>query len=223
MNVLVACEESQRVCLAFRELGHIAYSCDIKDCSGGRPEWHIKGNVLDYLNADYTQDCDNGILFFTTDGKFHCVSEWDLIIAFPPCTYFSRMNFLNYYRNGVFNEKRFQKALFYVDLFNKIWNADCKRICIENPVPFKLFNDLLPSYTMTLQPYEFGENKSKKTCLWLKGLPPLIPTLHVVEHSPLITVNNSFELYKSIEEQSTYRSKTFNGIAEAMAKQWGNL
>lgn len=223
MRVLVACEESQRVCIAFRERGHLAYSCDIKNCTGNHPEWHIKGNVLDYLNVDYKQDPDNGIPFFTCDGVFHCVPCFDLIIAFPPCTYFSRMNFLNYYRKGVFNEKRFEKALLYVDLFNAIWNADCKRICIENPVPFKLFNDLLPPYTMTLQPYEFGENKSKKTCLWLKGLPPLIPTLHVIEHTPLITVNNSFELHKTIEEQSTYRSKTFNGVANAMAEQWGNL
>ena len=144
-----------------------------------------------------------------------------MIIAFPPCTYFSRINFLNYYHNGIFNEERFKKALPYVDLFNAIWNADCKRICIENPVPFKLFNDLLPPYTMALQPYEFGENKSKKTCLWLKGLPPLIPTLHVIEHTPLITVNNSFALHKNVEEQSAFRSKTFIGVAKAMAQQWG--
>lgn len=146
-----------------------------------------------------------------------------MIIAFPPCTYFSRMNFLNYYRNGKFNEKRFEKAMYYVELFNKIYNADCPKIAIENPVPFKLFDKLLPPYTMFLQPYEFGENYSKKTCLWLKGLPPLIPTNYCIIRKPLITVNNSFEKYKTIEEQSTYRSKTPYGLAEAMAQQWGNL
>lgn len=199
MKVLVACEESQRVTLAFRLRGHEAFSCDLKECSGGFPQWHIKKDCREVIDSD----------------------NWDLIIAHPPCTYFSRMNFLNYYRKGIFNEERFKKALPYVELFNYIWNCSCDKICIENPVPFKLFNDLLPPYSMTLQPYEFGENYSKKTCLWLKNLPPLMPTLHCVSYKPLITVGNSFELYKNINEQSTYRSKTFNGIALAMAQQWG--
>ena len=199
MNVLVACEESQRVCIEFRKRGHMAFSCDLKDCSGGFPEWHIKADCIKVINEN----------------------EWDLIIAFPPCTYFSRMNFLNYYRNGKFNEKRFAKAQYYVKLFNDIWNAKCDRICIENPVPMNIFNNLLPQYSMTLQPWEFGEEYSKKTCLWLKNLPPLIPTLISIEHKPLITVSNSFEKYKTIEEQSTWRSKTFQGVARAMATQWG--
>lgn len=222
MNVLVACEESQRVCLSFRELGHNAFSCDIQDCSGGKPEFHIKGNVLDYLNVDYTQDPDNGIPFFTCDGKFHCVAKWDMLIAFPPCTYFSRINFLNYYRNGVFNEKRFNDAKPFIELFLSIWNADCERICIENPVPFKLFNDILPNYSMTLQPYEFGEPYSKKTCLWLKGLPPLVPTCKVLSHKPYVVLNGNLINGKfDIKEQSKFRSKTFPAIARAMALQWG--
>lgn len=200
MRVLVACEESQRVAMAFRDKGHDAFSCDLKPTTGLYPEYHIVGDVRNLLNC-----------------------EWDLIIAFPPCTYFSRMNFLNYYRKGVFNEKRFNKALEYVDLFMSIYNAPCNRIAIENPVPFKLFDDLLPPYNQTLQPYEFGETYSKKTCLWLKNLPPLIPNEFVLckKYTPLITTNNSFKQFKTIEEQSTFRSKTPFGLATAMANQWG--
>lgn len=200
MRVLVACEESQRVTLAFRSFGHEAYSCDLRDCSGGFPEYHIKDDCLNHLG----------------DG-------WDMLIGFPPCTYFSRMNFLNYYRNGVFNQERYNKALVYVDLFNRLFNAPIHYICLENPVPFKLFTDLLPPYSMRFQPYEFGENYSKLTCLWLKNLPPLMPTLVSSCYKPLITVHNSFSLYHSIDEQSVFRSKTPWGVALAMAKQWGDL
>lgn len=201
MRVLVACEESQRVTIAFRERGHLAFSCDLKDCSGGFPQYHIKADCRSVIESN----------------------SWDLLIAHPPCTYFSRMNFLNYYRHGKFNEDRFRKAMPYVELFNYLWNCSIPRICIENPVPFKLFENLLPPYTMYFQPYEFGENKSKKTCLWLKNLPDLMPTLHVLDHTPLITVHNSFELFDNISDQSTYRSKTFEGVARAMAEQWGCL
>lgn len=197
MKILVACEESGRVCAAFREKGHQAYSCDIKPTSGENPQWHIQGNVLDYINEG-----------------------WDMLIGFPPCTYFSKMNFLNYYRNGKFNEKRFEKAQEYVELFNKLWNAPIKKICLENPRPMNLFKELLPKPSMKLQPYEFGENYSKETFLWLKNLPPLIPTLLNMEHEPLITTKNSLKLAKTIEEQSTIRSKTPISIAKAMAEQW---
>ena len=215
MKVLVACEESQRVCCAFRERGHTAYSCDIQECSGGHPEWHIKADVLSVLKPDF---------FVTQDGEIHCFSgKWDLIIAFPPCTYFSRVNFFNYYRGGVFNQKRFEESKPFVDLFFAIYNADCERICIENPVPISLFKDILPPYTMYLQPYEFGEVYSKKTCLWLKGLPCLLPTCYVSEHSPYVVINGNLDGdHFNIKEQSKYRSKTFPGVARAMAAQWGN-
>lgn len=198
MKILVACEESGRVTEAFRNKGHEAYSCDIKPTSGNLPQYHYQENVLNLLNRE----------------------KWDMLIAFPPCTYFSKMNFLNYYRRGEFNEKRFEKAKPYIELFNNLWNADIEKICIENPVPMKLFKDILPPYTMTLQPYEFGENYSKKTYLWLKNLPPLIPTCLNINHKPLITTSNSFKIEKSIEKQSERRSKTPVSIAEAMANQW---
>ena len=199
MRVLVACEESQRVTIAFRKLGHIAFSCDIQECSGGYPEWHIKDDVRNILN-----------------------NNWDMLIGFPPCTYFSRMNFLNYYRGGVFNQKRFEESKPYVDLFLTLWNANVPRICLENPVPFKLFKNILPPYSMKFQPYEFGADYSKETCLWLKNLPPLLPTTpYGKKKRTLITTYNSFSEFKSIKEQSKLRSKTFIGVAEAMAFQWG--
>ena len=227
MKVLVACEESQRVCIEFRKRGHIAFSCDIKKSTGGHPEWHIQEDVTRILSAYRFMPPDSfdwyyGVNFLTESGRYCEIhGGWDLIIAFPPCTYFSRMNFLNYYRNGKFNFKRFEKAKEYINLFNAIYNARCNKICIENPVPMKLFDGLLPKYSMTFQPYEFGANYSKKTCLWLKGLPPLIPTCQARKQKPLITVDNSFELYKDVAAQSTFRSKTFIGVAEAMAEQWG--
>ena len=209
MRILVACEESQRVCIAFRSKGHEAYSCDIEFCSGKRPEWHIWADVLPLLNGNCT--------FRTCDGQAHFVDKWDMIIAFPPCTYLSKAGSCNLYRNGEINEERFVLGQKAAEFFRTIWNADCDKICIENPVPMKVFN--LPPYSQVIEPYYFGVPVSKKTYLWLKGLPFLCPT-NVVEPEYTFTTfplfKNSFGKYRQKN-----RSKTFEEVAAAMALSWG--
>ena len=219
MNVLVACEESQRVCTAFRERGHNAFSCDILPCSGGHPEWHIQGNVLPYVNGDCV---------FSTSTHTHTQDgPWDLIIAFPPCTYMSAAGACRMYpRAGVRDEARFAQAMAAKDFFMALWNASAERIAIENPRPMKCIS--LPRETQHIQPYEYGEPWSKLTHLWLKGLPPLVPTEIVAEHRPWVscgTSRNKGRADKSGFSRSggaqIVRSKTFPGIARAMAEQWG--
>ena len=200
MNVLIACEESQTECIAFRKRGHNAFSCDIQNCSGGFPEWHVKGDVLEILNPI------NGKIAFTTcTGVRYEIPRWDMIIAHPPCTYLSVVGACN-------NEKdplRIEKGFIAAEFFKKFLQAECDRICVENPRPQARFN--LPPKSQVIQPYEFGEPWSKRTYLWLKGLPPLFPVLFVLDY-------NSFVACKC---GSKARSKSFKGIAEAMAKQWG--
>lgn len=206
MKVLVACEESQTVCKEFRALGHEAYSCDIQDCSGGHPEWHIKGDVTLLL------------------GK-----GWDLIIAHPPCTYLS-VSGLHWNKR---NPERALKTQEAFDFFMRFANADCERIAIENPVC--CVSSMWRKPDQIIQPYEFGADASKKTCLWLKGLPRLQGTKYVepriVDGKPRwgnqsddgqnrdvrtgkVLAWNSLEIKK-------LRSKTYPGIAKAMAEQWG--
>lgn len=133
MKVLVACEESQTVCRAFRELGHESYSCDIQDCSGGHPEWHVMGNCLPLLNGDCS--------FTTNDGLQHSVKgEWDLLICHPPCTYMSKAGARWMYAGGVLNRERLSLAMEARDFFFKCYNAKCKHIAVENPVPLKIVN-----------------------------------------------------------------------------------
>lgn len=211
MNVLVACEESQRVCIAFRKKGHAAYSCDLQECSGGHPEWHIKSDVLPLINGD----CD----FMTLDGEFHKqVGKWDLIIAHPPCTYFSKASAVRLYsRPGELNLERYNEGLKYKQFFLQILNADCEKICVENPTPLKIWN--LPKPSCVIQPYEFGEPYSKRTCLWLKGLFYLMPTEIVVGNiRPWVNCKSNDH---GCVRGSKLRSKTFYGIAKAMADQWG--
>ena len=209
MKILVACEESQRVCKAFRAKGHEAYSCDIEFCSGGKPEWHIWSDVTPLLDGDCT--------FRTCDGQAHRVDKWDMIIAFPPCTYLSKAGSCNLYKAGERNEERFDRGQRAAEFFNRIYNADCEKICIENPVPMKAFG--LPPCSQVVEPYYFGVPVSKKTYLWLKGLPFLCPT-NVIE--PQYTFNtypqfkNSFGKYRQKN-----RSKTFEDVAEALALSWG--
>ena len=209
MKILVACEESQRVCLAFRDKGHEAYSCDIEFCSGKHPEFHIWADVSPLLNGKCT--------FRTCDGQAHSVEKWDMIIAFPPCTYLSKAGSCNLYRNGEINEERFVMGQQAAQFFWDIYNADCPRIAIENPVPMKVFN--LPEYSQVVEPYYFGIPVSKKTYLWLKGLPFLCPTnvvepQYTFETYPLF--KNSFGKYRQKN-----RSKTFAEVAAAMALSWG--
>lgn len=219
MKVLIACEESQRVCTAFREKGHEAYSCDIIECSGGHPEWHIQGDVLKVLSPQQTFEGEKeGIEFFTSDGELHSFAgKWDLIIAHPPCTYLSNAGARYLYPKGILNEDRLQKGFEAKSLFMALYNADCEKICVENPIPSKVYG--LPEYSQTVQPYEHGHPVQKKTCLWLKGLPQLEPTNIVHERQSTKIAGNWFN--KGGKDRQKNRAKTFPGIAKAMAEQWG--
>lgn len=223
MNVLIACEESQRVCEAFRNKGHNTFSCDIIDCGGDHPEWHIKGDVLKVLNPT-----DNGIVFSTQDDKLHEVPKWDLIIAHPPCTY------LTVTGNRWFNEEKYgdkareRKKLREeaVEFFMTLANAECDKIAIENPIGVMSTRWRKPN--QIVQPYWFGDPFEKRTCLWLKGLPELKATDMVTPEERV-----KFKSGKSMpawytaaanlpkEERSKIRSRTFPGFAKAMAEQWG--
>ena len=166
MKVLIACEESQEVCKAFRRRGHEAYSCDIQEPSGGHPEWHILGDAVTALRG--------GGQIVTMNDKGHYIDAWDLLIAHPPCTYLSNAGARHLWKGHVLQADRVMKGIEGRDLFMRFWWADVPRICIENPIPSRVF--CLPQYTQTIQPYEYGHPYSKKTCLWLKNLPPLFPT-----------------------------------------------
>ena len=221
MNVLVACEESQRVCTAFREKGHNAFSCDILPCSGGHPEWHIQGDVLPLLNGNcefWTKDKDGrGVGWHFIQGK------WDLIIAHPPCTYFSTAGANWLFRGGKLDEERYKKGLEMKDLFMAIYNADCEKIAIENPVVMKIWE--LPKHTQEIQPYQFGHPFTKKTRLWLKGLPELKPTEIVEPVAKWVSCGNRTNREKQNQAVckafTNERAKTFEGVAKAMADQWG--
>ena len=166
MKVLVACEESQAVCIAFRKLGHEAYSCDTQECSGGHPEWHIKGDVLPLINGNKP--------FITMDGDLHAiVGTWDLLIAFPPCTYLTNAGSVRLRIKGEINKERMAKAVEAKAFFMKFLEADCQKNCVENPTPGKIHQ--LPQYTQAIQPWWFGHPYTKRTCLWLKNLPPPLP------------------------------------------------
>lgn len=222
MKVLVACEESQAVTKEFRRLGHEAYSCDIIECSGGHPEWHIMQDATPLLNG-----CCS---FKTTDGtEHHITSKWDMIIAHPPCTYLSNAGAARLFpKKGQLNEERYAKGLEAKKFFMEFFNADCEKIAIKNPIPTRIYN--LPRYTQTIQPYEHGHPYSKKTCLWLKGLPNLTPTEIVTENIISWVSGGSKDNHGNprknkgtVYRDSKTRSKTFPGIAKAMAEQWGCL
>ena len=212
MKVLIACEESQEVCKAFRALGHEAYSCDIQEPSGGHPEWHIQGDALSLING--------GCEFTTADGKRHAIAgKWDLLIAHPPCTYISNagVRFLYPGGNGVLNEERLKKGIEATHFFLRFLYADCDRIVVENPIPSTVY--CLPKYTQIIQPWMFGHPVQKKTCLWLKNVDPLIPTNIVSERESSKVAGNWFN--KGGKNRQKNRSKTFPGIAKAMAEQYG--
>ena len=227
MKVLIACEESQAVCKAFRAKGHEAYSCDILECSGGHPEWHIQGDALDVLNPHQISNSFYGIVFRTADGQAHAIKgKWDLIIAHPPCTYLSNAGARWLYANGVLNEERYLKGLAGKEFFMKFINADCERIAVENPIPSSVYK--MPPYAQIVQPYEYGHPYSKKTCLWLKGLPQLMPTKIIEDRVPFCSSGSYSKThdarYKGASRKggsAKSRSKTFEGIAAAMAEQWG--
>jgi site-specific DNA-cytosine methylase len=185
MKILVACEESQAVTIAFRERGHEAYSCDIEDCSGGHPEWHLKGDCREYL-----------------------YDKWGMVIAFPPCTDLCVSGarwFAEKIRDG-----RQTKAIEFFNLFTEL---DCEKVCIENPVGIMSTHYRKPD--QIIQPWQFGHGETKATCLWLKGLPLLQPTQIERERESRI------HRMPPGPERAKLRSKTYPGIAQAMAEQWG--
>ena len=227
MKVLVACEESQAVCKAFREKGHEAYSCDIIECSGGHPEWHIQSDVLPLLNGDCS--------FVSADGQAHTIKgKWDMIIAFPPCTY------LTVTGNRWFNVERYGKKAIQrhkdrgdaIKFFMAFANADCDRIAVENPVGVMSSEWRKPD--QIIHPYYFAEYpddvncERKATCLWLLGLPPL--SYEIKQKPRVIHYKNGKGTDSPWHintmglppvERAKARSKTFPGIAKAMADQWG--
>lgn len=235
MKVLVACEESQRVCTAFRERGHEAYSCDIIECSGGHPEWHIMQDVLPLLNGF----CG----FDTMDGVHHYIGRrWDLIIAHPPCTHLAVSGARHFEKKRV--DGRQKEA---IEFFCRFLQADCEKIAIENPVGIisgdyitTHFPDLAGKYglpikpSQIIQPYQFGDHARKTTCLWFVGdVTPLVPT-NIVD--PGEVVGAGFSVGASLDaardengkiiswndpRTAMIRSKTFPGIAKAMSQQWG--
>jgi|ERR1700677_1408575 len=197
MRVLVACEESQTVCSAFRAKGHEAYSCDILPTSGANPEWH--------LHCDFRKYIFNG---------------WDMLIAHPPCTFLCNSGVR--WLKG--NPERFDKMLEAAQFFKMFLAFDqigITRICVENPIPHKHAD--LPPYTQIVQPWQFGHKEIKATCLWLKGLPALTPT-NIVGPPPKGRNKNEWDKVHRASpgpERAKIRSKTLFGYAQAMANQWG--
>lgn len=246
MNVLVACEESQRVCTAFREKGHNAFSCDILPCSGGHPEWHIQGDVLPLLNPDVVtrSDCQYyGFYFKTQDGIGHKLKgKWDLIIAHPPCTYLTNAGTRQYSFKMNPPEKVYARMALREeasDFFMQFVNADCDRICIENPVGY--MNSKYRKPDQTVQPYWFAKDENdeenyqlKRTCFWLKNLEPLPCNKNMKHPEPMYVCDGEKCKGKKIywcegsrgnkggqAARAKARSKTFPAIAKAMADTWG--
>lgn len=236
-KVLVACEESQAVTKELRKIGIEAYSCDIVDCTGGHPEWHIKGDALEILNGN--------CVFKTCDGEEHTInSKWDAIFEFPPCTHLAVSGARHFEKKREDGRQRFG-----IEFFGKMLNADCDKIVVENPVNIisgdyvkEWFPDLAEKYglprkpTQRIHPWMFGDNFSKNTCLWIKGLDPLVP--EVTEEPEMEWVEwtdkktgrkkrqnkwyyDALLNSKTPEERSTIRSKTFPGVARAFAEQFG--
>ena len=212
MKVLIACEESQAVTKEFRALGHDAYSCDILPCSGGHPEWHLQGDVFKYINQG-----------------------WDLMIAHPPCTFLAVSGARHLYnKDGTINVERERERDLALVFVQKLMNVNIEKIAIENPI--SVISSHIRKPDQIIQPYMFGDSASKSTCLWLKGLPKLKPT-NIVDKGEFMEwidkktgkvkrqalwYYQALQQAKTPQERRTLRSKTFKGIAEAMANQWSN-
>ena len=206
MKILVACEESQAVTIELRRLGHEAYSCDIQECSGWHPEWHIKGDVLPLLNGD----CE----FNTMDGERHAISgRWDMIIAFPPCTDLAVSGARHFAKKRA--DGRQQAS---IDFFMKFANAHCDRIAIENPVGIMSTHFRKPD--QIINPWQFGHPETKKTCLWLKNLQLLEETENVYAYMMTLPEKERSRIHWMGSGHAKERSKTYPGIARAMAEQW---
>ena len=192
MKVLVACEYSGIVRDAFRKRGHDAWSCDIIP-SDADPQYHYMQDVFEVLDLG-----------------------WDLLIAHPPCTYLSNAGAKHLFPKGVINQERYEKGLKAKEFFMNLLNAEIPQICVENPIASKIYD--LPQYTQIIEPYEYGHQFKKRTCLWLKNLPKLEPTC-IVEN-PISTTKAEW-FNKGGKDRQKNRAKTFQGIADAMAEQWG--
>lgn len=192
MRILIACEESQVVCNAFREKGHEAYSCDIQPCSGGYPEWHIQDDVLKHLD----------------DG-------WDLMIAHPPCTHLA-VSGMRWFTEGTKPQYlKFEAAAFFM----RFIEADINKIAVENPI--SIMSTLYKKPNQIINPYEFGHPEQKKTCLWLKNLPILKETNNVYDYMMTLPIKQRTRIHFLGSDKSKERSVTYSGIAQAMADQWG--
>jgi hypothetical protein len=201
MKILIACEESQTITKKLREKGHEAYSCDLQDCRGEHPEWHIKGDAI----------------------KEAYSGKYDAMIAHPPCTFMSKAGARWMYPTaGNVCDIRLSKGLEAKEFFMKLINAPIDKIAIENPLPLKIIG--LPAYTQSIQPYQYGDPYSKQTLLWLKNLPLLQPTDVLTEYKPYLPSNTGGKkrgqsyMFKNISQKES--SKTFEGIAKAISEQW---
>ena len=198
MKVLIACEESQAVCKAFRARGHEAYSCDILPCSGGHPEWHLQQDIGPLLQQ-----------------------EWDMIIAFPPCTHLA-VSGAKHFAKKIADGRQQQG----IDFFMLFANAECPKVVIENPVGIMSSRWRKPD--QIIQPFQYGHESRKTTCLWLKGVPKLVPTKIVepklIKYADGSTFSADYMSAKRSKpgESSVARSKTYQGIADAMADQWSD-
>jgi hypothetical protein len=201
LDILVGCEESQAVCIELRKLGHNAFSCDLEDCSGGHPEWHLKMDIFEAIK----------------------LKKWHMLICFPPCTFMSRAGARWMYpQAGKICRERLSKAMEAKVFFMNLLNADIQFIALENPLPLKIIG--LPKESQVIQPYEYGHPFSKRTHLWLKELPQLHPTEIRMQYEPFLPSNtggakrNQKASPKNLSQKDS--SKTFKGIAVAMAEQW---
>ena len=232
MKILIACEESQAVCMAFRKLGHEAYSCDLQECSGGHPEWHIMGDVLPLINGN----CE----FDTVDGTHHAIDgKWDMLIAHPPCTYLTNVATRHYSLKCTPAEKvidRMEHREEAIVFFMQCMLADAPRIAVENPVGrmgkvFRKADQIIHPYMFSGGAADTEQFVTKATCLWLKGLPKLQATYigDKPDNAKLFGTYASGkprtweEIQRSGKNRSKVRSKTFPGIAQAMAEQWGGI
>lgn len=214
INVLIACEESQAECVAFRTLGFNAYSCDVQECRpGGHKEWHICGDVTPFLHGN--------VDFCTLDGKMHHVEKWHLIIAHPPCTYLTKVGSIWLYQEPLepilidgetrlMNKRRYQQMIEARDFFYECLNAKADFVAVENPIPMRMAN--LPKPSCYACPSWYGVKYTKKTLYWLKNLPPLMASYEFPNPKEFV--------YSS---RGKYRSRTFPQLAMAIAKQWGDF
>ena len=201
MKVLVACEESQQVCKAFRKKGHEAYSCDLQEESGGHPEWHIKGDAVEAMRSQ----------------------QWDIVIAHPPCTRLANSGVRWLHKRDLWEDLR-KHANFFNEFVT--YGREGHKIAIENPIMHNYARAIIPDgYSQIIQPYQFGHTERKATCLWLYGLPKLKETHNVYAQMMLLPKKESQRIvFGSLgKDRAKIRSKTYQGIAEAMADQWGSV